>query len=103
MTTWDNQQTFISRDGGATWRKILDFSVTVAFGDLGNIIVAAPYDSNSDGDSAGEFYYSLDQGETWTEYEFDEEMYIHEVTPTSLDGSGLTFIISGTQVSDIVN
>ncbi|SCW04358.1 LAFE_0H11782g1_1 [Lachancea fermentati] len=101
--TWDNQQTFISRDGGATWRKILDFSATVAFGDLGNIIVAAPYDSNSDGDPASEFYYSLDQGETWSEYEFDEEMYIHEVTPTSLDGSGLTFIISGTQVNDNVN
>ena len=33
----------MSRDGGVTWNKALDFPAVFAFGDQGNVILAVPY------------------------------------------------------------
>lgn len=95
---WDKLHTFVSRNGGLSWSKVLDFPVTYAFGDMGNIIVAVPYDSNSDGDSASEIFYSLDQGHTWSEYQLKREIYPFRLFVTTVDGSGSTFILTGMPV-----
>lgn len=89
------QSTFLSRDGGISWRQIFDFPTATATGDYGNIIIAVPFDPNQDNDPVSEFYYSLDQGFSWQEYELEETMTPMEVLTVTKDGSGYNFIISG--------
>ncbi|CUS21194.1 LAQU0S02e08196g1_1 [Lachancea quebecensis] len=92
-SSFENVKTFITGNGGYSWHKILDFTASVIFGDYGNIILAVPFAPDEDGDPAAEFYYSLDQGATWSEYQFKEPLYFLNFVPTTLDGSGATFII----------
>lgn len=42
---WGDQRTFISRDGGLTWKLAFDFPCLYAVGDYGNVIVAIPYNA----------------------------------------------------------
>lgn len=91
---WEDIKTFISRDGGATWEIALDYPCVYAFGDLGNIILAMPFLPDEDNDPQGEFYYSLDQGKTWTEYQLEVPIAPMELLSTTPDGSGLNFIVS---------
>lgn len=70
--SFDQLKTFISRDGGLTWKKISDKPSVFAFGDLGNIIVTAPVDLNyfmtGKTDTVSDYIsFSLDQGDTWSE------------------------------------
>ncbi|SCU81609.1 LAFA_0C06150g1_1 [Lachancea sp. 'fantastica'] len=90
-----NMQTFITNDGGETWKKAFDFPVAIQYGDYGNIMVAFPFTPDSDGDPAAEFYYSLDQGETWVEYQLKEQVAIGSFSATTIDGSGTRFIMQG--------
>ncbi|CAI4285486.1 CQS_1a_G0004830.mRNA.1.CDS.1 [Saccharomyces cerevisiae] len=99
---WRDQKTFISRDSGLTWRLAHNSSGLYATGDLGNIVVYIPYHSNEDGDLQSEFYYSLDQGATWSEYELTDG--VSAIRPSQLinitpDGSGSKFILSGMLIS----
>ena len=89
------QSTFLSRDGGISWRQVFNFPTATATGDYGNIIIAVPFDPNQDNDPVSEFYYSLDQGLSWQEYELEESMTPMEVLTVTKDGSGYNFIISG--------
>ncbi|GAV53273.1 hypothetical protein ZYGR_0AI05570 [Zygosaccharomyces rouxii] len=86
--------TFISRDGGKTWEVAFEYPCLYAFGDLGNIIVAMPYSPDEDMDPQGEFYYSLDQGRTWKEYQLEVPILPLGLISTTPDGSGLNFIVS---------
>lgn len=93
-----DRKTFISRDGGLTWRVAHNSSGLYATGDLGNIIVYIPSPSYKDGDVQSKLYFSLDQGRTWNQYELaDALFYIHplELINTTPDGSGSKFILSG--------
>ena len=67
---------FISRDGGLTWRRFSDRPTVFAFGDLGNVIVTCPVDLNyllkgKTKNPVDFITYSLDQGDTWTEIKLD--------------------------------
>ncbi|AJQ15672.1 Pep1p [Saccharomyces cerevisiae YJM1399] len=92
---WGDQRTFISRDGGLTWKLAFDFPCLYAVGDYGNVIVAIPYNADEDDDPQSEFYYSLDQGKTWTEYQLETTIYPNELMNTTPDGSGAKFILNG--------
>lgn len=97
---YDELKTFVSRDGGLTWRLALDFPAITASSDHGNILLAVPVDPESDGDPQSEFYFSLDQGESWTEYQLHEPIISAEIIPTRKDGSGLKFVLSGIMVPE---
>lgn len=86
--------TFLSRDGGRTWEVAFEYPCLWAFGDLGNIIVAIPYTPDEDNDPQSEFYYSLDQGETWTEYQLELPIMPMDLISTTPDGSGVNFVVS---------
>lgn len=92
---FNKQSTFLSHDGGISWKEVFNFPTATVTGDYGNIIIAMPFDPETDDDPASEFYFSLDQGFTWHEYQFDEAMIPMEVLPVTQDGSGLKFMISG--------
>lgn len=75
---FENLKTFISRDGGLTWKKVLDYPVIFAFGDVGNVIVSVPakmeYFTNNKIDHAVDYInYSLDQGNTWNVVKLDQK------------------------------
>ncbi|CAI4307596.1 AEH_G0006510.mRNA.1.CDS.1 [Saccharomyces cerevisiae] len=93
-----DRKTFISRDGGLTWRVAHNSSGLYATGDLGNTIVYIPSPSYKDGDVQSKLYFSLDHGRTWNQYELaDALFYIHplELINTTPDGSGSKFLLSG--------
>lgn len=94
---WDYEHVslFITTDGGHSWRMTFDFPGAYAYGDYGNVIVVCPFDSEEDGDLRSEFYYSLDHGESWTEYQLEKTFFPLELMSTTPDGSGVTFILEG--------
>ena len=97
-----DQKTFISRDGGLTWRLAHNSSGLFATGDLGNIIVYIPYFSDEDGGVQSKIYFSLDQGKIWSEYELTDGIsFIHpsELINTAPDGSGSKFILNGYHIT----
>ncbi|CCE64234.1 hypothetical protein TPHA_0H00230 [Tetrapisispora phaffii CBS 4417] len=100
---WDDAKTFISRDGGESWQVALDFPSITTSGDYGNIIVAVPFNPESDGDPESELYYSLDQGRSWTEYQLEEQIIPIELISTTLDGSGSKFMLLGMVADQAVN
>lgn len=86
-------RTFVSRDGGLTWRLALHHPAVVSFGDQGNIMIAFPY-SGKKGSPALKLFYSLDQGKTWSEYKLEVSIYPAQLIST-LDGTGRKFVLSG--------
>ncbi|ODV67153.1 hypothetical protein HYPBUDRAFT_153057 [Hyphopichia burtonii NRRL Y-1933] len=91
--SFKNMNTYISRDGGATWDYTLPEPCLFSFGDLGNIILAVPYYSNS-ASSADKFYYSLDQGKSWKDQKLETAIFPLTLT-TTVDGTSNKFILSG--------
>ncbi|CAI4055092.1 type I sorting receptor SKDI_02G0920 [Saccharomyces kudriavzevii IFO 1802] len=98
---WGDQRTFISRDGGLTWRVAFEYPCLYAIGDYGNVIVALPFNGDEDDDPQSEFYYSLDQGKTWTEYQLETTIFPAELMNTTPDGSGSKFILNGFTMSNM--
>ncbi|QID82204.1 signal sequence-binding protein [Saccharomyces pastorianus] len=97
---WNEEKTFISRDSGLTWRLVHNSTGLYTTGDLGNIIMYIPYRSNENGDVPSKFYYSLDQGKTWGEYDLIMPIYPYRLISTISDGSGSKFILTGTSITD---
>ncbi|QID86246.1 signal sequence-binding protein [Saccharomyces pastorianus] len=95
-----NEENFISRDSGLTWRLVHNSTGLYTTGDLGNIIMYIPYRSNENGDVPSKFYYSLDQGKTWGEYDLIMPIYPYRLISTISDGSGSKFILTGTSITD---
>lgn len=91
-----NLQTYISRDGAATWSKAFDFPVKFVFGDNGNIIVAVSGNLTPGNGPVGEIHYSLNQGYTWSKHALKDKLYPFDLFVTNKDGSGSTSVLSGT-------
>lgn len=87
MNTW------ISRDGGASWDFALEEPCLFSFGDQGNIIVAVPYYGENKMNSA-KLYYSLDQGKSWESTSLEVPIFPVTLT-TTIDGTSQKFILSG--------
>ncbi|KAM3160929.1 Type I transmembrane sorting receptor [Lachancea thermotolerans] len=88
-----NPLTFLTTDGGHSWQKLLDFPAVVAFGNYGNLILAAP---TSNGPKTSQFYYSIDQGSSWSTGEFDQPLRVFSLAPISSGGSGAAFTVLAT-------
>ena len=89
----NKMHTYVSRDGGISWKLALDEPCIFSFGDLGNIIVAMPYHSKEES-SSKILYYSLDQGLNWDKKELETPVYPLDLT-TTIDGTGTSFLLSG--------
>ncbi|TKA66018.1 hypothetical protein B0A49_09311 [Cryomyces minteri] len=75
--------TFITRDGGVTWREVMKGTYMWEYGDQGSIIVIVQEETPTN-----IVYYTLDEGQTWTEYPFsDEKLQIHDITTVPSDTS----------------
>ena len=79
----DTVHTFISTDGGLSWRAVRKGNFMWEYGDQGSIIVIVQEKAATD-----VVYYSLDEGLTWTPYKFtDTEMEIESLTTVPSDNS----------------
>lgn len=89
-----NLGTYLSRDGGLTWRLVVAEETIYSFADQGNIIVSVPVDYY-DGKTTDTFYYSIDQGQSFQHLNFDTKINPRQLL-TTLDGSGTKFVLIGT-------
>jgi hypothetical protein len=96
--------TFISKDGGLSWKKVNDKPTVFGFGDVGNIIVTVPIDLQFYFDGSTEnlsdyYSFSLDQGETWTEVKFNER-FLPLFFVNNKDNTEKQFVICGESIND---
>ena len=83
-------ETFMTRDGGLTWKSVVKGEWMWQFGDQGSIIVLTQR-----GKATKIVKYTVDEGETWKDYKFsDEDVAILDVT-TQRSGSSRNFLVWG--------
>lgn len=75
--------TYITVDGGVSWKEVMKGTYMWEYGDQGSIIVIVEENTPT------KFvYYTTDDGETWTKYQFnDEEMLIGAISTVPSDTS----------------
>lgn len=102
LTRKADANTFVTRDGGSKWHEVMKGNYMWEYGDQGGIIVIV-----EDNVATKVVYYSLDEGENWTEYQFaDSPMIIDDLTTLPSDNS-LNFLLwrrgtgSGGEISTI--
>lgn len=75
--------TFLTRDGGVTWREVKKGVYQWEYGDQGSIIVLV----NGE-DSTNTISYSLDEGDTWSDYQFtDDLVVVNDISTVPSDDS----------------
>lgn len=75
--------TFITRDGGVSWNEVFKGTFMWEYGDQGSIIVIVQEDV-----AVNSVYYTLDEGKTWTEYQFgDSKMIVDDISTVPSDTS----------------
>lgn len=74
--------TFITRDGGIVWNLVAEGNWMWEYGDQGSIIVIVKEDEPTD-----KFRYSLNEGQSWIEASFGEQMVVHDITTVPSDTS----------------
>lgn len=90
----DSIFTFLSRDGGKSWRAVMKGNFMWEYGDQGSIIVIVQEKAATD-----VVYYSLDEGENWTPYQFTtSKMEIESISTVPSDNSR-NFLLWGRVVS----
>jgi len=89
----DDTYTFITRDGGVEWKAVKKGAYMWEYGDQGSIIVIV-----EDKKATDVVFYTLDEGATWTQYQFTEsKMEISAVTTVPSDTSR-NFLLWGRDV-----
>jgi len=86
--------TFITRDAGITWKSVKKGSYIWEYGDQGSIIVIV-----EESKPTKVLYYSLDEGDTWKEFEFSPsvDMQIDAITTLPSDNSR-NFLLWGREI-----
>ncbi|RAL59126.1 hypothetical protein DID88_006773 [Monilinia fructigena] len=83
LADYKDADTFMTTDGGINWKFVKKGAYMWKFGDQGSIIVIVKENA-----SVKVVYYSLDEGDTWIEYQFsDSEMKVEDLTTVPSDNS----------------
>lgn len=82
--------TFFTRDGGASWKEIKKGYYMWEYGDQGSIIVIVNGHDNTNTVS-----YSLDEGDTWHDYKFSEDLVRIEDIATVPSDTSRKFLLIG--------
>ncbi|CAL3967351.1 unnamed protein product [Diplocarpon coronariae] len=97
LTGQQEAETFMTADGGITWKSVKKGSYMWEFGDQGSIVVIV-----KERTATKVVYYSLDEGSTWTEYQFSEkEIEIDDLTTVPSDNSR-NFLLWGFDNGELV-
>ena len=78
----ENVYTFISRDAGISWKAVRKGRFKWEYGDQGSVIAIVEKGDTNVG------YYTLDEGENWREFEFNEEkVQVQDLSTVPSDNS----------------
>ncbi|KKA30129.1 hypothetical protein TD95_002003 [Thielaviopsis punctulata] len=90
LESLDKADTFMSLDGGITWRMVQKGIWTWDFGDQGSLLVLIQMGVKV---KTNKLLYSIDEGATWNEHKFqDKEALVTDIT-TLDSGSSRNFLI----------
>ncbi|KRW98331.1 Cyclic nucleotide-binding protein [Pseudocohnilembus persalinus] len=94
LSTYQDQvNTYVSIDGGWVWKQVEQGSHIYEIGDQGSVVVMA-----SDQQATNFIIYSIDDGQTWQKYQFqDQKIEVINIV-TDPENKGLHFLILGKQV-----
>ncbi|ODQ78711.1 hypothetical protein BABINDRAFT_8955 [Babjeviella inositovora NRRL Y-12698] len=83
LSAKEDASTFLTRDGGVTWREIHKGTYMWEYGDQGTILVLV-----NDKDLTNELLYSLDEGETFQTFQFsDSKVSVLDIATAPSDTS----------------
>lgn len=83
LTGKDDANTYLTRDGGVTWKEVKKGNYLWEFGDSGSIIALV-----QNNQPTNILYYTLDEGESWNEYKFSEDqLTVFDIATTPSDTS----------------
>lgn len=83
LTSKADSNTYLTRDGGITWKEVKKGPYMWEYGDQGSIIVLV-----EENNPTNKIYYTLDEGETWEEHVFDDDkIHIEDITTVPSDTS----------------
>lgn len=81
LLPYDKLATFMTRDGGITWKEIHSKPMGWEFGDQGSVIVLVDQENPTK-----ELFYSLDEGDNWSSFEFHpSEVRVTDIATIPLD------------------
>ena len=90
LSSYNDGDTFMSTDGGMSWKIIMKGTFKWAYGDQGSIIVLV-----DDSKPTNVVHYSLDEGQRWETYKFnDSDLEISEITNLP-SGTSRKFLLWG--------
>lgn len=90
LTSEDEADTFMTHDGGISWKPVKKGRYMWEYGDSGSVIVIVPEQVPTK-----VLYYSTDEGATWQDHAFsDEEIEINDISTVPSDTSK-NFILWG--------
>jgi len=95
LPTYDQLNTYFSRDAGVTWQEVAQGSTIYEFGDQGGIIIVA-----DNINPTKSFKYTLDQGLKWYTYDFTADAVTVENIFTEPTNYATTFLIQALVPSD---
>ncbi|KAF5860500.1 vacuolar protein sorting/targeting protein PEP1 [Aspergillus alliaceus] len=79
----DKADTFITKDGGISWKSVKKGKYMWEYGDSGSVIVIVP-----ESQPTKTLHYSLDEGDTWVDFQFsDDEVRITDISTVPSDTS----------------
>lgn len=89
----EDADTFLSTDGGILWKNVKKGHWTWQYGDQGSIIVLVQTATRKNPVKTRHVSYSLDQGETWENYDFaDSDVTVTDIT-TVQSGMSRNFLL----------
>ncbi|KAL2869409.1 vacuolar protein sorting/targeting protein 10 [Aspergillus lucknowensis] len=98
LTSKDEADTFMTQDGGISWKPVKKGRYMWEYGDSGSVIVIVPEQK-----STKVLHYSTDEGESWQDYTFsEEEMEISDISTVPSDTSR-SFILWGTRLGKLAS
>lgn len=89
LIAYADSDTFLTRDGGFTWEEVHKDAHQFEYGDQGSILLLV-----NDEDVTDHVTYSLDEGLTWSDYNFGQRIRVRSVVTVPLDTSR-KFILFG--------
>ncbi|KAG7660701.1 VPS10 [[Candida] subhashii] len=90
LEDYSKSSTFLSKDGGVTWKEVQDGVYMWEYGDRGTILVLVEATKATD-----KLLYSLDEGESWNEFKFaDREVNILDLATVPTDTSRKFLILA---------
>jgi photosystem II stability/assembly factor-like uncharacterized protein len=94
LGSWDEADTFMTTDAGITWKNVKKGAWDWQIGDQGSIIVLKKRSiSGSKKEKMNTISFSVDEGATWTDYQFsDEEVEVLDLT-TLRSGASRNFLL----------